>query len=207
MINSSWYKSWHEHEHHRHFHWLIFIAIALICTVLLWTQIKVWLYTGQEEVVISLSKAQAMLSLSPQYKVLKVGETFSVDIILDTANGKIDAVDIYSLHYDPTILKVVDDVANQSGIQIKPGPIMNSTAVNTVEEASGTIKFGRLSAGGTTFTGIGVLATINFQTLASGSSYLKFDFNKTSTTDTNAAHRGKDQLVRVVDAIYMVTAK
>ena len=84
---------------------------------------------------------------------------------------------------------------------------MSSTAINIVEEGSGTIKFGKLSAGGATFIGTGVLATIHFKAISSGSSYLKFDFKRGVTTDTNAAHKGKDQLARVVDAIYTVTIK
>lgn len=206
MINSRWYKKWHEHEHHRHFHWLIFSVIVILCTTFLWFQI--WVYSKLDSgTSVKLPKASAVLSLQPKTETIRVGGTFSADIILDTADAPIDAVDVYSLHYDPTILKVIDDIPGQQGVQIKPGPVMSFTAVNSVEETSGTIKFGKLSTGGTTFIGKGVLATIHFQAVGAGTSYLKFDFKKGSTIDTNAAHKGRDQLVRVVDAIYTVIAE
>lgn len=207
MINNEPYKSWNEYEHHSLFHWLIFIAIVLLATVFLWSQIQDLIYNQYEPVAVHLPQPSAVLSLNPKTNTVRVGDVFGADIILDTGNGPIDGVDIYSLHYDPTILEVIDDMPNQSGIQIKPGTIISSTAANSVDRLTGTIKFGQAVAGGTTFNGQGVLATIHFKALAPGNSYLKFDFNKGNTTDTNVAHRGKDQLTRVVDAIYSVTAK
>ncbi len=116
-------------------------------------------------------------------------------------------MDIYGLHYDPSILKVIDDVSEKKGVQILPGQIIPNSAVNIVDETTGTIKLGQLSEGGSSFTGKGVLATIHFKALSAGTSYLKFDFNRGSTVDTNAAHRGKDKLSSVVDAIYTVSPK
>lgn len=170
--------------------WLFFAAVVLIGSVSLWTEIS--------------NRQGARLSLEPQTKTVTLGETFKVDIILDTADGPIDGVDVYALHYDPVILEVIDDIPNQQGIQIQPGTIIPANAANIVEEAMGMIKFSQINFGGTNFTGKGTLATISFKAIKAGASYLKFDFSKGSTVDTNVAYGGKDQLARVIDAIYTV---
>lgn len=205
---SNWYQEWHDTDHHKTVHWMIFISIAVLCGVLLLTQINNWVSTASDlNRVIHLPTATATLSIEPTTKSIQLGQTFSADIILDTKAGPVDGVDLYALHYDPTILTIIDDEPSKAGIQIKPGVIIPYNAANTVDKTTGTIKFGQLSAGGTSFTGRGTLATIHFKATGVGTSYLKFDFHKGSTVDTNAAYRGKDQLANVVDAIYTVTAK
>lgn len=171
-------------------HWLFLAAVVLIGGVSLWTEIR--------------NREAATLYLNPQTKTVALGEQFKVDIILDTANGPIDGVDVYALHYDPSILEVVDDIPDQQGTQIQPGTIIPANAANIVEESTGMIKFSQITFGGTNFTGKGILATIHFKAVRAGTAYLKFDFSKGSTTDTNAAYGGKDQLARVIDAIYII---
>lgn len=149
-------------------------------------------------------KAGAILFLNPQTQSLEVGETFKIDIILDTANKPVDGVDIYSLHYNPKVFQVVDDIPSQAGIQIMPGTIILNNAVNLVDQAKGTIIFSQITAGGQTFTGKGILATIHFKAVGKGSSDLKFDFSKGNTIDTNVAYGGQDQLSKVIDATYTV---
>ena len=153
------------------------------------------------------TKAQTTLMLTPADKSVTVGETFSVDVILDTANQPIDAVDIYALHYDSKLLRVVDDVTGQTGVQIMPGQVLTVNGANMVDNSKGEIKFGQAAPGGTNYKGKGVLATIHFKALAAGSSKLTFDFTPGSTIDTNAAHAGKDQLRVATGAMVNVTAK
>lgn len=206
MQNSRWYKSWHEYENHHVWHWLTFLGLVLVVGVLMRNQIKDWIYdTTSPDTLLRIPDIQAVLSLDPAIQTVSVGQTFIANIILDTGERPIDAVDIYSLHYDPSILEVVDSISSQEGVQIEPSNILSATAVNSVDSKTGTIKLGRLTGGGRTFNGKGVLATIHFKAIAPGESYLKFDFNKGSSTDTNVAHNGRDQLFRVVDAIYSVT--
>jgi hypothetical protein len=201
------YKSWHEYDSHKLIHWIVFIGIAVAVWAFFLAEGSDFINTsGEQGLTVQLPKPSSVLSLNPQTKTLKVGDTFTSDISLDTAGLPIDGVDIYALHYDPTILKVVDDDSVKTGTQIKPGKILGNNTVNTVDEKTGTIKFGQAVAGGTTFKGKGVLASIHFKAIGKGSSYLKFDFNPGSTVDTNVAHRGKDQLFKVVDAIYVVSA-
>jgi len=153
---------------------------------------------------LAAERFQYILTLDPKEKAVGVGDSFTVDVILDTDGKQVDGVDLYSLHYDPTILNVVDGVSAKPGIQVIPGTIMDFNAVNSVDQATGTIKFSQAATGGTSFSGKGVLASIHFKAVGKGSTYLKFDFSFGSTKDTNVAHAGKDQLARVVDALYTV---
>ena len=199
------YRKWNEMDSHNLIHWLVLILIVVTSWSLLLQGISLWEESVTEPgVYIHISRFSAVMTLYPQTKSVKVGETFNVNIVLDTANQPIDGVDIYGLHFDPNIIKVIDDVPSQSGVQIHPGDNMSVNVANTVNNKTGTIKFGQVSLGGTTFTGKGVLATIHFQGLKSGTTFLKFDFKKGDTRDTNAAHNGKDQLSHVIDAVYTV---
>jgi len=206
---SNWYGEWHGTNHHAVTHWVILGVVIIGIFALLSGQIRDWVRSLNEPgiTVSVVNKPSAQLSLSPQTQTVKVGDIFTSNIILDTGGKPVDGVDIYALHYDPTIVKVIDDISTQKGIQIEPGDIMNLTAANTVNESSGSIKFGAVTSGGTSFTGKGTLATIHFKALSPGNAYLTFDFRFGSTVDSNAAFKGKDQLSQVVDAIYTVNSK
>jgi hypothetical protein len=190
---------------HRIAFWGIILVIATLIWAFLNRQIINWISDSTApETMVVLPKAQAQLSLNPQTKTIKSGETFAVDIILNTSDKQIDGVDIYSLHYDPSLMEVIDDMPDQSGIQIKPGTILEVNAANIVEPKNGSIKFSQVTTGGSHYVGSGVLATIHFKALTSGTAYLKFDFIRGETTDSNAAYHGKDQLSQVVDGIYTI---
>ncbi|HEX5430314.1 MAG TPA: cohesin domain-containing protein [Patescibacteria group bacterium] len=187
-------------------YWGIFIVIAVVVWALLNNQIVAFITgTNGLPTTVRVTSSSAVLALDPQTTTVKVGDKFAANIVLDTASTDVDGVDVYSLHYDPTILRVDDDVPSKPGVQIMPGEIMDINAANIVDDKSGTIKFSQVSAGGTSFHGRGTLATIHFTALAAGPAFLTFDFSQGGTTDSNAAYRGRDQLSRVVDAIYTVT--
>lgn len=200
----AWYDRWHDNDHHHHIHWVVFVLVLALVGVAIFSRIIDWTSLNDPGINVQLSKPTAQITLNPQTREVKEGDRFSVDILLDTAGLPIDGVDIYSLHYDPTLLRVLDDQPNTSGVQILPGTIMELNAANNVSPSTGTIKFSQLSQGGTHFVGKGILATIHFQALTAGTAYLKFDFVERSTTDTNAAFKGKDQLSSVVDGIYVI---
>lgn len=201
----SWYKRWHDNDHHAYIHWIVLILVLALVWVAVSFRIQDWVSLSDQGVSVHLAKRRATITLNPQTRDVKVGDTFSVDIVLDTAAEPVDGVDIYSLHYDPTLLQVIDDNSSISGVQIMPGKIMELNAANLVSPSTGTIKFSQLSQGGTNFIGKGNLATIHFKALGTGTAYLKFDFTERSTVDTNAAFKGRDQLGKVVDGIYTIT--
>jgi hypothetical protein len=188
--------------------WGVLLIVVISVWSMLYGRIGDWISSlDGPEINVKLAKSNAQLSLDPQTKVISVGDTFEVNIILDTGNSHVDGVDLYALHYDPSLLRVIDDVPGRSGTQITPGDILTENAANIVETNSGNIKFSQVAKGGTSFVGKGVLATVHFRALNPGTAYLNFDFLKGSTVDSNAAYKGKDQLDKVVDGIYTIESK
>jgi len=152
----------------------------------------------------AISAEAATLTLSPSSGNYSVGQTFSVDIMLDTKGTAIDGVDIVYLNYSPNYLEVVDDNASQSGIQITPGALMPMTLANTVNATNGKITFSQITAGGNTFTSSGAqsLATVHFKVLQAINTQVYFDFVVNGTADTNVASVGKDVLTTVTNGNY-----
>jgi hypothetical protein len=205
---SSWYKKWHDSDHHFLVHWGIFLIIIAAIWAGLYTRIGDWaLSLTDPGVTVKLSKPTTELSLDPQTINVKVGDTIATKIILDTGGGKIDGVDIYSLHYDPSLIQILDDDTKKSGVQIMPGEILAINAANIVDPKTGTVKISQLADHGTSYHGSGVLATIHFKALAVGTAFLRFDYSPGNTVDSNAAYKGKDRLSKVVDAIYTIQPK
>ncbi len=201
------YANWHQHPHHKKIHWVSFFLVAVFVLTITLGSVEKLRTTLYNIVLIEFSPRSAVLTLDPKLNQLKMGETFTANVILDTAGKPIDGVDLYSLHYDPTILSVEDSDLNQPGIQIKSGELMSITAVNSVDSKTGTIKFSQAAQFGAYYNGRGLLASINFKAVGKGNTYLNFDFSLGKTTDTNVAHMGRDQLINVVDALYTVVAK
>ena len=142
------------------------------------------------------------LVLTPSSGSHKTGETFNVDVVLDTKGADIDGVDLYSLRYDKALLQVVDANTTVSGVQIVPGSLFPVTAANTVDNSAGTIVFSQLTTGGSHYKGSGTLATITFKVLTTGTATVKFDFTAGKTNDTNVAGDGVDTLTAVTNGSY-----
>ncbi|OGD56833.1 hypothetical protein A2V71_00965 [Candidatus Berkelbacteria bacterium RBG_13_40_8] len=143
---------------------------------------------------IATKSYPATLSLVPSSGDFKVGQTFDVQIKVDTSQKVIDGVDIYFLNYDPKALGVVDS-SDQEGTQIKAGSILPIVPYNIVDTQKGQIAFSAIVGGGNQgFSGSGLLATITFKVLApSSSSKVYFDSTAGVTTDSNIVERGSAQ--------------
>ena len=103
---------------------------------------------------------KAELSLSPSTKTVNVGDSFSVDVLVNTNGQNVVAVAAY-LHYDPTKLEVIGiDTSNS---------IFTMEAEKTFDPSTGKIKItlGKPTPGVNTTRGN--VATINFKTLAQAS--------------------------------------
>jgi len=148
----------------------------------------------------------ATLSLSPSSGSYTVGDTFEVQIVLDTQGTETDGVDIHYLNYDPSLLEVQDANTEQTGIQISPGTLYSNTPVNSVDTVNGRIDFSQTTAGGSTYNGSGVLATITFKVLSGGTANVTFDFTLGETTDTNVASSGEDVLTSVTNGSYTLNS-
>jgi hypothetical protein len=154
---------------------------------------------------VALAQTTATLALSPTSSSVAVNGTVAVAINVNTAGAPADGVDIYMIHFTPSIIQVVDSDAGTAGIQIAPGSLLTNTAINTVDNTAGTIQFSQSTSGGTSFTGSGTLATITFKGIAQGSSNVTFDFTAGSTSDSNVAYQGADRLTSVTNASISVT--
>ena len=153
---------------------------------------------------VAISVNAATLSLSPSSGNYSLGQTFSVNIFLDTKGQAVDGVDIYHLNYNPVHLEVIDDNVSQSGVQVAPGALMPMTLANTVNANNGKITFSQITAGGITFTSSGAetLAIIRFKVLQAVDTQVYFDFVQNGTSDTNVASKGKDILTAVTNGNY-----
>jgi len=146
----------------------------------------------------------ATLSLSPSGGNYNVGEIISVNILLDTQGVPVQGADIRYLNYNPALLEAQDENTGIAGVQIAPGTLM-PTMANSVDTANGKILFAQAISGSGTFTGAGMLATVRFKILASGTANLNFNFTPGDTSDTNVAYDAVDLLTSVGNAAYALT--
>ena len=160
--------------------------------------IKIFILSGGLTLLLFASQIQAAtLDLSSTSTSFQVGDTFEVQILLDTQGTEIDGVDIHYLNYDPSLIEVQDADSDTSGIQIEAGSLLEETVMNSVETTSGQIDFSQVTSPGTTYNGSGTLATVTFKVLAEGTTTLTFDFTSDATTDCNVASNGSDILTSV----------
>jgi len=173
---------------------------------------SVLVYSIQTGKLKPSAAAEPTLSLSPGSLMVNVGQTFNVNILLDTAGQAVDGVDIFYLHYNPQILEVQDADAATAGVQIKTGSIFPSYLGNTVDPTTGKISIsGIVTPGSTTgYSGSGIFATVNFKALAAATSTsVYFDFTPGLTTDTNIAEHanpGHDILAAVNNGSYTINS-
>ncbi|MBI5913295.1 hypothetical protein HY839_02540 [Candidatus Azambacteria bacterium] len=141
--------------------------------------------------------------LSPASGTKTTGAPFSFDIMLDTRGNSIDGADII-VTYNRSLVKLLDADAGVAGIQIAAGTLIPITAANNVNTAYGNIEFSQTTAANTSFSGSGVLATVNAQALAPGAAHFTFTFTRGRTTDTNVSFGGADLLEGVANAVFQI---
>jgi peptidoglycan hydrolase-like protein with peptidoglycan-binding domain len=156
--------------------------------------------------LLPFAASAATLSLSPFSQSVNVGDTFSINVNLDTQNVSIDGVDLRYINYNPALLQVQDSNTSASGVQIVPGTLMPATLANIVDASLGRITFSQVAAGGNKYKGIGVLATINFKALSAGTDSVTFNYASANTKDSNVAAAGVDVLTAVTNGSYTINA-
>lgn len=127
----------------------------------------------------------ASLSLSPASATKNVGDTFTVDIVLDTDGEAVSGATAI-INYDTAKLAVVDGDSNASGVNIQPvTSSLSQVLTNTVNASTGQIRYdaGNL---GSPFTGRGTIATITFNASSTGVASANFVFVQNATTNTSA---------------------
>ncbi len=140
----------------------------------------------------------ATLSLSPTSLTQAVGSTFNVDVVLDPKTDSVSAASVI-VDYDATKL---------TALAVTQGALFSSAPLtNTIDTTKGEIRYdsGSLTSAITTR---GVMATIQFRSIAAGSANATILFDPTVTTGTSlvAAASGPTNLLTGVDnGIYTIT--
>jgi hypothetical protein len=96
--------------------------------------------------------------LTPDTGTLNVGDTFDMQVLMDTGGHAADSVNMIVL-YDSGVLAVQDTEPLTAGTQISAGSIFPHIITNTAQSSLGEIRY---SADGNAFSGSGTLASITF---------------------------------------------
>ncbi|OGE80755.1 MAG: hypothetical protein A3E98_02640 [Candidatus Doudnabacteria bacterium RIFCSPHIGHO2_12_FULL_48_11] len=130
---------------------------------------------------------QAILAVSPASKEVLVNDEFWLNVNLETTVAA-DAVDVYSLRFNPELLEVKE---------VKADPLLTIFA-NHFDNQAGFVQLSLFASG----TGISTqtLAEIRFKALKAGAGAISFDFTPGQTNDSNVAVSGSDILSEVINA-------
>jgi len=112
-----------------------------------------------------------------------VGETFDVEVLVDTGGQAIDGVDAI-ISYDQDLLEAVSVTAGS----------FLATTTNSLATA-GKIKIYGVAESGSPKTGTGTLATITLRAKSAGEATLTFDCQSGVTTDSNINKGSEDIIV------------
>lgn len=126
------------------------------------------------EVIQTKAPEKASFSLDPAKKTIVVGETFSVNLVLDTGDNQVEAADAV-LSFDLEVFEVVEVKAGE----LFTTPLINKVEGNLIKVSGG---FGEMEGGKpkVPVRGVGRMAKITLRALkASSSSKLEFDLEKT----------------------------
>lgn len=141
----------------------------------------------------SLALANASLSFSPALESVMVGDSFEVDIVLDTGGVETDGVDLI-ISYDELKLEAKNAVLGG----------LYDNKINEDVSQSGKIVLQAVSDVGSSFLGRGGVATINFKAIAGGLAQVSFEMMGESTTDCNVNSDGEDILASVSNGTYTI---
>jgi hypothetical protein len=139
----------------------------------------------------TLAYAGASLSLTPATKSLLVGDSFEVVIVLDTGGAKTDGADII-INFDE--MKLSASSASLGNLY--------DNKINEDVSHPGKIVLQAVSDVGSSFSGTGTLATINFKSIAGGLGSVAFEMKPDSSLDCNVNYRGTDLLASVSNGAY-----
>lgn len=140
-----------------------------------------------------LAFAGASLSFSPASESVMIGESFEVDIILDTGGVETDGVDLL-ISYDEMRLEAKNAALGN----------LYDNKINEDVSQPGKIILQAVSDAGSGFAGTGNLAKISFKAIAGGPAQVSFEMRGESTTDCNVSADGEDILASVSNATYTI---
>lgn len=117
--------------------------------------------------------AESSVSVSPQIITASVGEIFTIDIIVDSADGDVYGAQ-YELYFDNAVLNATSQT---QGTFLSQDGESTNVFVNTINNTLGKIVYSETRMGSPAgVTGSGVLASITFETIKSGTSALTLSY-------------------------------
>jgi hypothetical protein len=141
----------------------------------------------------------ATLLLKPDKGTHTVGQTWPVEIWLDTNTLSVDGVDVI-LQFDPSILRVVDKSIDTNG------GIFSMVPMNVVDNEKGKIMFSAVVRPGEQYKGKGKIGAITLEGRTAGLASMSFVSEPDSTIDTNVAAGGADVLGITVNGKYEIVS-
>lgn len=137
--------------------------------------------------LVGPQSAAGSITLSPDSGVFAVGDTFDMQVSLDTGYHDSDGTNVIIL-YDPGVLEVQDADPSADGVQVTTGDVYDSYAQNKAYPSRGEINVAPMSDVGEVFQGSGTLATITFEVVASiGNTRVEVYFQDGQSADSNIA--------------------
>lgn len=117
-----------------------------------------------------LAEGEAVVSIYPPSQEALEGVPFTVSVRIEDATNLYGAQ--FQAHFNPAVLEVQDVDSDREGVQIEPGPFLSPDfVVQDVANITGTIDYAVTQMAPTEpVTGSGVLATIVFKGLITGTS-------------------------------------
>ena len=148
----------------------------------------------------AIAGASAELYLSPATKTVNIGDTFNVDVLVNTSGQNVVVVTAY-LHYDPTKLEVVSINTSNS--------VFTMEIEKTADPSTGEIKITLVKPTPGANTASGNVATINFKALVQASpAYVTFVMTSPGATGDSDIilddGKGTDILGSVKNGTYFI---
>ena len=145
---------------------------AVLCVALL---LAVCAVGTVPAVPLAVAQGSATVSFSPSDSIVTIGEVFDVHILIANVSD-LSTVDL-NLEFDPAVANVVDaNPATPVAVEIFPGNVFPGDVPlgNVADNVSGTIGYSILHSSSPAFTGSGLIATVRFVAVGSGSFALEF---------------------------------
>ncbi len=136
--------------------------------------------------------AESSVSVSPQTIRTSVGDTFTIDIIVDSMGNDVYGAQ-YELYFDNTILNAT---SQRQGSFLTQNDTTTHVFVDDITNTIGKIVYGEARMGALAgATGSGVLASITFETIKSGTSALTLSYvmlvNSSGEEVATTVHSGR----------------
>ncbi len=180
---------------------LIVLVVAAGIGVFVWATM-----TGKIKPFAAAGEAELYFSPGESYEL---GQTFGAPINVNTAGVEVSDIAVRSLHYNSSVLEVIDSDSGTAGIQIAGDSLGGlQTIVNSVDPGAGTITYEiRIPDTSTPgFTGSTRMALISFRAIQAGRADFSFDFasGQTGDSDVIAKDTGNDILVSAPSAFLII---